>query len=191
TGNCFSADRIMKIIETSKGIVVLDEAYAPFSSSRGFLPLLKDYPNLVVMRTLSKIGFASLRVGFMIAREELIQEVNKVRLPYNLNSLSQSIALEGIKNKKIVDARIRAITDERRRLFDGLSAIEGITAYPSEANFILFKVADPGKVCKGLLRRGILVKNMDGVIRGTIRVTVGNPDENALFIEVLKKLLRK
>jgi histidinol-phosphate aminotransferase len=191
TGNCFSTDRIMRIIEASKGIVVVDEAYAPFSSSRGFLPLLKDYPNLVIMRTMSKIGFASLRVGFMIADEELIQQVNKVRLPYNLNSLSQSIALGGIENKKIVDARIRAITNERQLLFSELSAIRGISPYPSEANFILFKAANPEKVFQGLLEHGVLVKNMDKVISGTIRVTVGTHDENVIFIEALKKVLRK
>ncbi len=191
TGNCFSTDRIMKIIEASKGIVAVDEAYAPFSSSRGFLPLLRDYPNLIILRTMSKIGFASLRVGYMIADEGLIQEVNKVRLPYNLNSLSQSVALEGIKNKKIVNAQIRIITSERDRLFDELSAIEGISPFPSEANFILVKVPDAGKISQGLLKQGILVKNMDKMVPNAIRVTVGLPRENTLFIGALKKILPK
>ncbi len=191
TGNCFSADRIMKIIEASKGIVVVDEAYAPFSSRQGFLPMLRDYPNLIIMRTMSKIGFASLRVGFMVAAEELVHEVNKVRLPYNLNSLSQSIALEGIKNRKLMDAQIKAITNERQRLFGELSSLPGITPYPSEANFILFRVAAPEKIFQGLLKRGVLVKNMDKVIHGAIRVTVGSHDENTIFIEALKKTLGK
>ncbi len=189
TGNCFSTDRIMKIIEASKGIVVVDEAYSSFSSSRGFLPLLGDYANLVILRTMSKIGFASLRVGYMIADEGLIQEVNKVRLPYNLNSLSQSVALEGIKNKKIVDAQIRTIASERDRLFDELSAIGGISPFPSEANFILCKVPDASKLCQGLLTQGVLVKNMDRMVPNAIRVTVGLPRENMLFIAALKKVL--
>jgi histidinol-phosphate aminotransferase len=191
TGNCFSTDRIMRIIEASNGIVVVDEAYAPFSSSRGFLPLLRDYDNLVILRTMSKIGFASLRVGYMIADEGLIQEVNKVRLPYNLNSLSQSVALEGIKNKKIVDAQIRIIAGERDRLFDELLAIRGISPFPSEANFILCRVPDAGKLYRGLLGQGILVKNLDRMIPNTIRVTVGLPRENMLFITALKKVLPK
>ena len=190
TGNCFSTDRIMKIIEVSKGIVVVDEAYQPFSSRRGFLPLLRDYKNLVILRTMSKIGFASLRVGYMIANEELIHQVNKVRLPYNLNSISQSIALQGIKNKMLVKARIKAITDERRRLFDRLASLPGISPYPSEANFILFKTANAAKIFQGLLKRGVLVKNMDKVISNTIRVTVGSPSENNLFIGSLKKALQ-
>jgi histidinol-phosphate aminotransferase len=191
TGNCFSTDRIMKIIEASEGIVVVDEAYAFFSSSRGFLPFLRDYCNLIILRTMSKIGFAALRVGYMVADEELIQEVNKVRLPYNLNSLSQSLALEGIKNKKIVDAQIRIINSERDRLFDELSAMEGISPYPSEANFILFRAPDAGKVYHGLLTYGVLVKNMDKMVPNAIRVTVGLPRENTLFIAALKKVLRK
>jgi histidinol-phosphate aminotransferase len=191
TGNCFSTDRIMKIIEASKGIVVVDEAYAPFSSRRGFLPLLRDYANLVILRTMSKIGFAALRVGYMIADEGLIREVNKVRLPYNLNSLSQSVALEGIKNKKIVDAQIRIIAGERDRLFDELSAIRGISPFPSEANFILCKVSDAGKLYRGLLTQGVLVKNMDRMVPNTIRVTIGLPRENTLFIAALKKVLPK
>ena len=99
TGNCFSTDRILKIIEASRGIVIVDEAYQPFSSETGMLPLLKDYRNLVIMRTLSKIGLAALRLGFMIADPEIIREVNKVRLPFNLNSFSQAIAAAALKRK--------------------------------------------------------------------------------------------
>jgi histidinol-phosphate aminotransferase len=126
----------------------------------------------------------------MIANEELIHQVNKVRLPYNLNSISQSIALQGIKNKMLVKARIKAITDERRRLFDRLASLPGISPYPSEANFILFKTANAAKIFQGLLKRGVLVKNMDKVISNTIRVTVGSPNENNLFIGSLKKALQ-
>lgn len=191
TGNCYSADRILKIIEASKGIVVVDEAYQPFSSSRGFLPFLKDYKNLIILRTMSKIGFASLRVGYMIADDTLIHEINKVRLPYNLNVLSQTAALEGIRNKKVIEARIKLITDEREWLSGKLESIDGVTPYPSEANFILFKVADPDKIFRGLLKQGVLIKNMDRVIGHAMRVTVGSRNENVIFVDALKKVLNK
>jgi histidinol-phosphate aminotransferase len=190
TGNCFSSDRILKIIDAtaSKSLVVVDEAYQPFASKRGFIPLLKDYGNLIIMRTLSKIGLAGLRVGFLIAGEDIIREVNKVRLPFNLNALSQALALEVLKDKKRVSNNIRAIISERDRLFRELSRIAGIKPYPSEANFILFRVKDPGRIWKELLREGVLVRDMKGVVDGCLRVTVGSPEENRIFIDVLKKI---
>lgn len=187
TGNCFSANRILKIIEVSKCIVVVDEAYQPFSSKKGFLPLLKDYKNLAILRTLSKIGFASLRVGFLIADESLIKEVNKVRLPFNLNSLSQAIALEAFKNKTVIASRIKNITSERERLFEELCNIAGITPYPSEANFILFKAKNTNAVYQRLIKQGVLVRNLSSVIKDSLRVTIGTPEENSFFIKALRK----
>lgn len=192
TGNCFSAEKILKIIETtsSKSIVVVDEAYQPFASDKGFVPMLKDYGNLVIMRTLSKIGLAGLRVGFMIANEDIIGQVNKIRLPFNLNSLSQRIALDVMKNRKMVKLNIKSIVSERERLFNELSKIQGIRPYPSEANFILFGVENSDRVFKGLLSGGVLVRNMKGVVDNCLRVTVGTPEENKIFINVLKRALR-
>jgi histidinol-phosphate aminotransferase len=138
------------------------------------------------MRTLSKIGLAGLRVGFLIAREEIINEVNKVRLPFNLNSFSQAIAAEVIKKKTLLKGYIKSIISERGKLFNELSKIKGIRPYPSEANFILFRVNDPDTVYNNLLRRGVLVRNMKGIIDGCLRVTVGTPQENRLFIKALK-----
>lgn len=188
TGNCFSSDRILKIIETSKGIVIVDEAYQPFSSEKGFLPLLKDYKNLVIMRTLSKIGLAALRIGFLIADSEIIEEVNKVRLPFNINSFSQAIAAEVLKNKRQLALNIKAITDERDRLLSEMQKVEGIRAFPSEANFILLKVPEADKVYGRLLNEGVLVKNMNGVVDNCLRVTIGTRQENDTFIKMLKKL---
>lgn len=186
TGNCFSAEKILKIIELSKGIVVVDEAYQPFSSEKGFLPLLKDYKNLVIMRTLSKIGMAALRLGFMIADAEIIAEVNKVRLPFNLNSLSQAVAVEALKEKGELASSIKKIVSERELLFRELEKIKGIRPYPSEANFILFRTDKPEKVYDALLKRGILVRNMTGSVTGCLRVTVGTPEENKAFLKALK-----
>lgn len=191
TGNCFSADRILKIIEASKGIVVVDEAYQPFSSEKGFLPLLDDYANLTIMRTLSKIGFAALRTGFMVADRGLINEVNKARLPFNLNALSQAIALDSFKQKKAVAGVIKSIATEKDRLIEAMAGMNGITPYPSEANFILFRVANADLIYKKLLQSGVLVRNLSGAVKNALRVTVGTPDENNMFIKSLEKALRR
>jgi len=210
TGNCFSSERILKIIDLTSSLitrphsgglaeeshsllslVVVDEAYQPFSSKMGFLPLLKDCKNLVIMRTLSKIGLAGLRVGFIIADKEIINEVNKVRLPFNLNSLSQAIAIEVLKDRKTMQSQIKSIVSERENLFNKLSKINGIRLYPSEANFILFKIKDPDRIYKGLLKEGVLVRNMKGIVDGCLRVAIGTPEENRIFLKALKKVSSK
>jgi histidinol-phosphate aminotransferase len=198
TGNCFSSDRILKIIDLTSSLVtrhsslvVVDEAYQPFSSKKGFLPFLRDYKNLVIMRTLSKIGLAGLRVGFLIADKEIINEVNKVRLPFNLNSLSQAIAMEALKDRKTFQTHISAIASEREKLFMELKKMDGVTPYPSEANFILFKVNNSDRVHKSLWEEGVLVRNMKGVVDSCLRVTIGTPEENKIFLNILKKVLSR
>jgi histidinol-phosphate aminotransferase len=191
TGNCFSSDRILKIIERSTGIVVVDEAYQPFSSEKGFLPLLKDYRNLVIMRTLSKIGLAALRLGFLIADCAIIEQVNKVRLPFNVNSLSQAVAAEILKEKDRMNFFIKTIVAERKRLSNEMGKIEGVRPFPSEANFILFKVENPDKVYMSLLRKGILVRNINENVKGCLRVTVGTPEENTTFLKALRETSRR
>jgi histidinol-phosphate aminotransferase len=190
TGNCFSTDRILKVLEASKGIVVVDEAYQPFSSETGMLPLLKDYRNLVIMRTLSKIGLAALRLGFMIADHGIIGEVNKVRLPFNLNAFSQAIATAALKLKREFRASVKIIVSERGRLLEEMERIAVITPFPSEANFILFRVDDPDRVYSSLLRKGILVRNLNDAVKGCLRVTVGTPKENTAFLKALKTIVR-
>ncbi|PKL51543.1 MAG: histidinol-phosphate transaminase [Nitrospira bacterium HGW-Nitrospira-1] len=190
TGNCFSTDRILKIIEASQGIIVVDEAYQPFSGEAGMLPLLKDYRNLVIMRTLSKIGLAALRVGFMIADPEIINEVNKVRLPFNLNSFSQAVAAAALKQKKEFRISVETIVSERERLLEEMEMIEGITPFPSEANFILFRMEDPDFIYAALLKKGILVRNVKDAVKGCLRVTAGTPKENTAFLKALKEIAR-
>ncbi len=191
TGNCFSAGRILKIIDRSGGIVVVDEAYQPFSSEKGFMPLLRDYPNLVIMRTLSKIGLAALRLGMLIADPAIIEEVNKVRLPFNVNALSQAVAAEALKAKGRMNSSIRTIVSERKRLFREMGQISGVRPFPSEANFILFRVGRPDAVYSGLLRKGILVRNLDESVRGCLRVTIGKPEQNTAFLSALREILNK
>ena len=191
TGNCFSSDRILKIVEASPGIVVVDEAYQPFASDKGFLPLLQDAKNLVIMRTLSKIGLAALRFGFLVADEEIIEEVNKVRLPFNVNALSQAVAVEALKDRKALMTAVRTITAERDRLMDEMESISKVRPFPSEANFILFRVADPDRTHTELLRRGILVRNVAEAVKGCLRVTVGTPQENRKFLNALRSSMEK
>jgi histidinol-phosphate aminotransferase len=141
------------------------------------------------MRTLSKIGLAGLRLGVLIASEEIINEVNKVRLPFNVNSLSQAVAIEALKNKKQLRSYITTIISERKKLFRMLKKIDGITPYPSDANFILFKVADADRIYDCLLKKGVLVRNLTGVIEDCLRVTVGTPGENEVFLRTLKQFI--
>ncbi|MBI5409965.1 MAG: histidinol-phosphate transaminase [Nitrospirae bacterium] len=188
TGNCFSSNRILKIIEGAKGIVVVDEAYQPFSDKASFTPLLEKFKNLVILRTLSKIGLAGLRLGFLIANKDVINEVNKVRLPFNVNSLSQAVAIDALKNKKQMRSNIASVISERKRLFSSMENIEGITPYPSDANFILFKTANTEQVYKNLLKRGVFIRNMTAAVKDCLRVTVGTSKENKIFLKTIKDI---
>jgi histidinol-phosphate aminotransferase len=189
TGNCFSEDRILKIIRQSKGLVVVDEAYQQFSDKRSFIPLIKKYENLVVLRTLSKIGLAGLRLGFMISGPEIVNEVNKVRLPFNVNSLSQKVAEAALQDKRQMRSDIRLVISERKRLFKEMVKLDGVKPYPSDANFIFFKVDNGDSIHSGLIRKGVLIRNMKGAADGGLRVTVGAPAENAAFLKALKQIL--
>lgn len=190
TGNCFSTGKILKIIEASRGIVVVDEAYQAFAGGRGFVPFLSDYRNLVVMRTLSKVGMAALRVGYIVADEDVIGEVNKVRLPFNVNSLSQLQAAHALRDMKGLRLYIQTIMRERDRLQKAMAGIKGLTVYPSEANFILFRVQNPGRAHAGLLGKGVLIRNLDAVLKGALRVTVGTEKENNAFLKALKETVK-
>jgi len=190
TGNTFSTERIMEIVKATarSSLVVIDEAYQPFSNKGSLIQLFKSHKNVAVMRTLSKMGLAALRVGFIIADADVIREINKVRLPFNLNSLSQAVALAAMNNKDIIRSNIRRIVFERRRLFEEMKKIKGIHPYPSDANFILFKVRRANALFNELIKRNILIRNMDDVIKGCLRVTVGTPHENTLFLNALRDL---
>lgn len=193
TGNTFSADKILKIIDAARknsSIVVIDEAYQPFCSDRGFLPFLKDFDNLTILRTLSKIGLAGLRVGYLIGNENLLNEVNKVRLPYNVDALTQYIATAALSNFYIqIKNFITEIVRERNMLQKELSKIKGVTVFPSEANFILFKLKNSQNVYTKLTKAGILIRDMSSNIKNALRVTVGTKEENKEFLRVLNNIL--
>ncbi|WP_051178626.1 histidinol-phosphate transaminase [Thermodesulfovibrio thiophilus] len=193
TGNTFSSDKILGIIELARqksSLVVIDEAYHPFCSKNGFLPFLKDFDNLVILRTLSKIGFAGLRVGYLIGNQTVLQEINKVRLPYNLDALSQYVAEQALtKFYSKINSFIKEIIKERQRLYKELLKINGIKVFISEANFILFKIKESKKIYNELSKRGILIRDLSSILPDSLRVTVGTKQENDEFLKELKTIL--
>jgi histidinol-phosphate aminotransferase len=188
TGNSFDRGKILRLINETDAIIVVDEAYQQFSDKESFISLVKNHERLVVFRTLSKIGLAALRIGFMIASPLLINEVNKVRLPFNINSLSQGVALSILKDDRM-GAYIGEIKKAREYLFNGLAKIKGIKPYPSDANFILFYVENADLIYNKLIENDILVRNLNSHIKGCLRVTVGTIKENEVFLEVLEKII--
>jgi histidinol-phosphate aminotransferase len=195
TGNLFNADEIKKVIETAKGLVIIDEAYAPFADA-SFIDALADYENLLVMRTLSKLGLAGLRLGFIMGQPSIIAELDKIRLPYNINILTQKTACFALSHYAIFEQQTQIICQQRYIVFTTLNAIEGIKVYPTAANFILFKtrtlVAD--WFFLELKRRGILIKNLSpqaGLLDNCLRVTIGSPKENQLFLEAMTDIFKK
>lgn len=193
TGNCYSADRIKTLLAEFPGLVVVDEAYYHFSG-QSFLPYLADYPHLVISRSMSKIGLAGLRVGFLIAHKELIDELTKVRLPYNLGLFSQQAAALALGNMGPIEVKVQQVIEERENLLSELKGLPRVSPYPSQANFILFRVdGDANLVHSFLLDRGICIKNLGSVpgLQGCLRVTLGKPDENRAFLTALKEGLNQ
>jgi len=189
TGNRFSDTSIFEILDQSKGIVVLDEAYCDFAG-RTFLNLIQKYENLIVLRSMSKVGFAGIRMGILFGRSEIVVEINKVRLPYNVNSLTQRTAEVIFDNVGFVSENVQLITRERDRVFKVLKLISSIEAFPSDANFILFRVNDADRIFKELLRKGILIRNFNspGRLENCLRVTIGTPEENNIFLVALGEI---
>lgn len=191
TGNLFDRDALTRIIETAPGLVVIDEAYHAFAAE-SFLPLVTAHENLLVMRTVSKLGLAGLRLGFATGSARWLQQFDKLRLPYNVNVLTQLTAETVLAEQEILADQASAIRDERGSLFEGLDALRGVTAFPSRANFILFRVNDATGVFERLKQRKVLIKNLHGthpLLAGCLRVTVGTPQENRTFLSALSDSL--
>ncbi len=185
TGNSFSEEKIIRIIEGVKGIVVVDEAYQAFSGKKSFLPLLEKYENLAVLMTLSKVGLAALRIGFLVSNPELIGEVNKTRLPFNVNAFSQAIAVRALEGTGLGEGVKKTIA-ERGRVSGELRKIKGITAYPSDANFILFHSSRAQRIYRVAMREGVLLRNFGGPLEGYLRVTIGSRKENDAFLKAIR-----
>ena len=195
TGNLFSEDAIAEIITAAPGLVVVDEAYHAFAR-KTFMTRIAEFPNLVVMRTLSKLGLAGIRLGYAVAHPEWIGEFDKVRSPYNVNVLTQIVAELALAHYDAFDARAREIIAERERLTGELGKVRGVTVFPSEANFVLARVPEATRVFEGMKRRDVLIRNLHGsfpLLDQCLRFTVGTPEENrrsfAAFAEALAEAL--
>ncbi|MEL6942522.1 MAG: histidinol-phosphate transaminase [Bacteroidota bacterium] len=190
TGNRFERSRVLELLEKFKGIVVVDEAYIDFSAEESYNQLLEKYPNLVVMQTFSKAwGMAAIRLGIAYASQEIIHYFNKVKPPYNINILTQQAALKSLQNYKQQQAWVEEILEERDKLVQWLPQFSFIEkVYPSDANFILMKVAQPNELYQYLVQKGIIVRNRSTVplCEGGLRVTVGTKSENERLIKAMQ-----
>jgi histidinol-phosphate aminotransferase len=189
TGNSLNRDDVQALLNNYFGIVVIDEAYINFSRFRSFTQELNEYPNLVVMQTLSKAwGLAALRIGMAFASEEIVHILNKIKPPYNINQASQELALQALDNVQEVNDMIREIVNERQLLEKSLPSLGMVQLiHPSDANFLLVQVKEPVKIYRYLLNRGIVVRDRSRVelCEGCLRITVGTPHENKLLLEAL------
>ncbi|HTF17303.1 MAG TPA: histidinol-phosphate transaminase [Chryseolinea sp.] len=191
SANLLNTDRIFQLLEQFAGLVVVDEAYIDFTSSPSLTQQLPNYPNLVILQTFSKAwGLAGLRLGMCFASQEIIAVLNKIKYPYNVNIRTQELALEALSNAQQKDDWVKEILKERGRLSDALLGL-AITkkVYPSEANFILVKVADAPGTYKRLMALGIIVRDRSNVrlCDNCLRITVGTPRENDHLITALKQ----
>ena len=193
TGNLFDVEAISRIIESAPGVVVVDEAYHAFAGS-SFIDKLSEYPNLLLMRTLSKLGLAGLRLGFLTGRPEWLIQLEKVRLPYNVGVLTQEVARKILQYPDILQQQVDAIKAERVVMNKYLNVLDGVEVFPSDANFILFRVNEASQIFLELKQRNILIKNLDGshpLLKNCLRVTIGTPDENKQFLRALQECIMK
>ncbi len=193
TGNLFKQQDIESILAVAPGLVIVDEAYAPFAEA-SFINRLTEYENLLVMRTVSKLGLAGLRLGFIAGNKEIIEQLNKIRLPYNINCLTQVTTDFALNNQALFEQQTQQICRDREQILNQLNNIPGIKAYPSSANFILFKTAknQATTIFEVLKDRGVLIKNLSpqgGLLDDCLRVTIGKAEENKAFIEALRSII--
>ncbi|RAJ02649.1 histidinol-phosphate aminotransferase [Chitinophaga skermanii] len=191
TGNDLDREDIEALLNNFDGIVVIDEAYINFSRQRSFIQELTEYPNLVILQTLSKAwGLAALRVGMAFASEDIINVFNKVKPPYNINEASQQLTLEALENTTQVNEWIKDTVIERGNLIQQLAALPIVQKiYPTDANFFLVKVTDAKGIYNALAEKGIIVRDRSKVelCAGCLRITVGTKDENAALLAELKQ----
>jgi len=197
TGNLFDAAAMTDIIRAvgDTGVVVVDEAYQPFAQA-SFMPRLAEFDNLVVMRTVSKLGLAGIRLGYMAAGAALLGEFDKVRPPYNINVLTEAAAEFVLDHADVLDAQAGILRAEREKLATALAALPGVEVFPSAANFLLIRL-QPEKhaadaVFARLLAHKVLIKNvgkMQTLLENCLRVTVGSPEENKLFLDAMQAAL--
>lgn len=195
TANLFdegAVERIVAAVGAQSGLVVLDEAYQPFSS-RTWMDRVGTLPHVLVMRTLSKFGLAGVRLGYLVGPAQLVDEIDKLRPPYNISALNAEATLFALEHAGEFARQAALLRSERERLQAALRETPGVEPFASEANMILIRVADSAAAFLGMKQRGVLVKNvasMHPLLANCLRLTVGTPEENALMIDALRASLR-
>lgn len=188
TGNAFPEAQIEALIRRFEGMVILDEAYIDFADGRGFLPRLGEFPNLIILQTVSKAwGMAGLRLGMAFAAEPVAELFGRVKYPYNINILTQQTAARQLAAG--TGGRVELLRRERERMAAALSEAACIErVYPSQANFLLVRTSDPDRLYEALLRVGVIVRNRSRVAgcEGCLRISIGTPDENDLLLKTVK-----
>ena len=191
TGKLYDEAGLRRVIEACPGLVVIDEAYGPFSP-RNHQDWLNEYPNLVLMRTFSKLGLAGLRCGYLTGPHEWIEEINKVRLPYNLGVLNQAVAEFALtQGAELMAKQAKLLVQARESLIQQLRS-RGLTAHDSDANFVLVEVADPSAVYSAITQQGVLIKDLSGMhpsLSRCLRVSIGTDSENEAFLAALDQAL--
>jgi histidinol-phosphate aminotransferase len=191
TGNSLNADEIFKLLDWFRGIVVVDEAYIDFSANESFSSYIGKYPNLVILQTMSKAwGNAAIRLGMAFASVEIIEVLNKIKYPYNINIFTQEHAKKVLNNALQTSKWVETIIEERRQLIKKLNQLETVKhIYPTDANFVLVKVDNANIAYNWLVNKSIIVRNRSSVslCGNCLRITVGTPEENNTVIEALKE----
>lgn len=192
SGNLLTEEKVLSILRDFPGIVVMDEAYVDFTGSKGFVPYLKEFPNLVILQTLSKAwGLAAIRLGMCFASTEIIALLNKIKPPYNISILSQQVAEEALNHESAKNAHVFEIIESRKKLASDLTGIKLVKkVFQSDANFLLVQVTNAKKIYQELVNRGIIVRDRSNVILcdNCLRITVGTPVENQKLVSALSQL---
>jgi histidinol-phosphate aminotransferase len=190
TGNRFDAAAMERLARAMEGVCVVDEAYGDFGGATQ-LARVGEVPGLFVMRTLSKVGYAALRLGALVGPAEAIAELDKVRLPYNVNTVSLALACAALARPEKLEARIRRVAERRRELEAELRRLPALTVFPSDSNFVLVRVAGAKAVFEALLARGVLVRNLSrpGPLQDCLRITAGTSEENDACLRALRAVL--
>lgn len=191
TGNCFETGTLERLAGESPGVFVADEAYADFAG-RSLVARVGQAGNLCVMRSLSKVGLAALRVGALVGPADLVAQLDKVRLPFNVNAVSMALACAVLDEPGRLEERVRAVVAARRELAAGLAGVPGLTVFPSEANFVLVRTPIDGRrAWERLLQRGVVVRNLSrpGPLQNCLRVTAGTSEENQRCVEAMRAAL--
>ena len=196
TGSPFSMAQVERIVRAAPGLVVIDEAYQPFAAD-SFMPRLAEFPNMVVMRTVSKISMAGVRMGYVAGSSEWIAEFDKTRAPFNISVLSEAVTIKVLEHKQVIDEQAACVLAERPVVQAALADIAGLTQYPTAANFVCVRIAGGAGagtvIFEKMKQQKVLVKNFSGshpILENCLRLTIGTPQENSAMIAALKAALR-